>query len=416
MKPNLTSTTYLLNSKPFQLGSWTVTPDKRLITNNQIQHTIEKRLMEVLCYLNLQRGRAVSVHELITEVWQGRQVGNHSVYRVVNQLRRLLHVDSEEEILCTVSGKGYMLKLIEDISELKNPAEIEETKKNIRPFNKNIPPPPKKRGLQLTKIINLIAWSFAISFFLFTKLESRPPLEQNSNNNDHKETASVFELNSNYHFNGNGDSISIKNNELIDLARSDFTIEALIKTEQKNATIMDKRIVDDQYVGYLIFIYQGQLLFQIATPEAHWINITPYDQVSKDNIDHIFEKPNNDSTQIYHEIAINDNQWHHVVASVIRNEKNTSVSLYVDGIKTMTKFPPNIGSISNHAPLLIGAHQEGIFPFEGSISKILITKKSKNEDEIATSYAQFMAKKCDQCVRSFNLARIRKKQSSNIEK
>ncbi len=103
-----------------KIGDWTVTPTLNLLETNGHSIRIEPRAVEVLAYLASHAGEAVSAEQLITAVWQGRVVGEDSVYRIIKQLRRALDDDSQNPRYIRRSPSGAIESLHRSNTYLSN--------------------------------------------------------------------------------------------------------------------------------------------------------------------------------------------------------------------------------------------------------------------------------------------------------
>jgi len=93
----------------FVIGQWLVDPSENIITNTETEQTIklEPRSMEVLHYFIQKPNQVISLKELIEHVWAGRIVGDHAVYRVINQIRKVLDDGNRNSYINTLPKKGY---------------------------------------------------------------------------------------------------------------------------------------------------------------------------------------------------------------------------------------------------------------------------------------------------------------------
>jgi len=100
------------------IGQWLVDSSENLITNTQTEKVskLEPRAMAVLHYFAKNPGKVISLNELIEQVWEGRVVGDHAIYRVINQIRKALDPDNKNTYLTTIAKKGY--KLIQPVKEV----------------------------------------------------------------------------------------------------------------------------------------------------------------------------------------------------------------------------------------------------------------------------------------------------------
>lgn len=93
------------------VGKWFIRPSENRITHIDTDESVklEPRAMEVLSYFVKNPGRVISRDELIEQVWGGRIVGDHAIYRVINQIRKALDPNDKDAYLTTIAKKGYKL-------------------------------------------------------------------------------------------------------------------------------------------------------------------------------------------------------------------------------------------------------------------------------------------------------------------
>jgi len=93
------------------VGNWVVDSSLNHVCHNTGNQVIklEPQTIRVLAYLMQKPNQVVSREELITHVWEGRVVGDHSVYRAINRLRKALDEGDSEPYIKTLPKKGYML-------------------------------------------------------------------------------------------------------------------------------------------------------------------------------------------------------------------------------------------------------------------------------------------------------------------
>ncbi|GHA10443.1 hypothetical protein GCM10008090_20060 [Arenicella chitinivorans] len=70
---------------------------------------MEPLAMAVLVHFAENPNKVVSLEELIQHVWKGRIVGDHAIYRVINQIRKILGEDQNNAYITTIRKKGYQL-------------------------------------------------------------------------------------------------------------------------------------------------------------------------------------------------------------------------------------------------------------------------------------------------------------------
>ena len=92
----------------FRIGGWTVTPGLNLLEHTSGSVKIESRPMDVLVCLANHAPEAVSVEELLREVWHGRVVSDNSIYLVISQLRNVLG-EAAPDAIETIPKRGYRL-------------------------------------------------------------------------------------------------------------------------------------------------------------------------------------------------------------------------------------------------------------------------------------------------------------------
>jgi TolB-like protein/DNA-binding winged helix-turn-helix (wHTH) protein len=99
-----------MTSRKLKIGDWTATPALNVLESAKRSVEIEPRAMDLLMCLAEHHGEVLSTSQLIAEVWGGRVVGDHSVYRLIQQLRTALGDDSNApRYIATVTRRGYRL-------------------------------------------------------------------------------------------------------------------------------------------------------------------------------------------------------------------------------------------------------------------------------------------------------------------
>ncbi len=95
----------------YSLGIWQVDSQENRITNTQTAEVIRMspRAMEVLHYFLKNPNKVIGLEELIENIWKGRVVGDHAVYRVINKIRKHLDADNKDAYLETIPRMGYKL-------------------------------------------------------------------------------------------------------------------------------------------------------------------------------------------------------------------------------------------------------------------------------------------------------------------
>jgi DNA-binding winged helix-turn-helix (wHTH) protein/TolB-like protein len=105
--------------RAFQLGDWRVQPQLNVIERGTQQVRVEPRYMDLLVHLSEHAGEVVSADEILSEVWTGLVVGEHSVYQGIARLRKALaDKAAQPRYIETVAKRGY--RLIEQPTPLAN--------------------------------------------------------------------------------------------------------------------------------------------------------------------------------------------------------------------------------------------------------------------------------------------------------
>ena len=93
-----------------RIGDWCVSPASGQIARNGQSVRVEARTMRLLICLAYRAGQAVSIDELLEQVWTGVIVTPDSVYQAVALLRRLLGDDPKHPTyIATVPRLGYRM-------------------------------------------------------------------------------------------------------------------------------------------------------------------------------------------------------------------------------------------------------------------------------------------------------------------
>jgi len=93
-----------------RIGDWCVSPASGQIARNGQRVRVEARMMRLLICLANRAGEAVSIDELLEQVWTGVIVTPDSVYQAVALLRRLLGDDPKHPTyIATVPRLGYRM-------------------------------------------------------------------------------------------------------------------------------------------------------------------------------------------------------------------------------------------------------------------------------------------------------------------
>ncbi len=140
-------------SRPFTLGAWQVSPDQNKLSLGDQDFFVEPLAMAVLVYFAENPEQVVSLEELIEHVWKGRIVGDHAIYRIINQIRKILGEDQDNAYITTIRKKGY--QLVQPVkwrtSQTGSPAATEQSTTNSNKFSA-----PKTGRTRSTKFLSLV--------------------------------------------------------------------------------------------------------------------------------------------------------------------------------------------------------------------------------------------------------------------
>ncbi len=136
----------------------------------------------------------------------------------------------------------------------------------------------------------------------------------------------------------NASTVYIPNAPQLNVGTGDFSIALWIRTDGDSGVkrIFDKRIRSSTLLGYHMYLWDGDLGFQLADgrgeiPKCKWDNATPQ------------------CTNFTSNAFVADGKWHHVVVTVDRDQVN-GMKFYIDG-SNVAQFDPTgrQGSLDNNA-------------------------------------------------------------------
>ncbi|NEX21953.1 tetratricopeptide repeat protein [Thiorhodococcus mannitoliphagus] len=104
-----------------RIGAWELIPARGLLRRNGEETRLEPRHADLLIFLAEHPGEVVSTEEILSRVWSGTLVGDHSLYQAIAKLRKALGDDSaQKRYIETVPKRGYRL-----LAEVVKTAEID---------------------------------------------------------------------------------------------------------------------------------------------------------------------------------------------------------------------------------------------------------------------------------------------------
>ncbi len=95
----------------FELGPWTVIPERGLLRQRVVEEHLEPMVMDVLVVLASHQGEVVTRDQLVDAVWGGRIVADEAIVAKIAALRNKLGDDSKNpQYIETIPRRGYRLK------------------------------------------------------------------------------------------------------------------------------------------------------------------------------------------------------------------------------------------------------------------------------------------------------------------
>jgi len=110
----------------YQVGEWEVNASENRVSHiafNRDYH-LSPKACEVLVYFIERSPEVVSIEKLISVAWYGRVVSDHSVYKVIAELRRVLSPEKKDQYIVNIPKKGYKLN---NVFTIRRPLQGFET-------------------------------------------------------------------------------------------------------------------------------------------------------------------------------------------------------------------------------------------------------------------------------------------------
>lgn len=105
----------------FELGPWTVVPERGLLRQGDDKEHLEPMVMDVLMVLASHQGSVVTRDQLVDAVWEGRFVADEAIVAKIATLRKQLGDDARHPIYVeTIPRRGYRLMMpigLPDVAE-----------------------------------------------------------------------------------------------------------------------------------------------------------------------------------------------------------------------------------------------------------------------------------------------------------
>ncbi len=106
----------------FELGPWTVVPERGLLRQGDVKEHLEPMVMDVLMVLAGHQGSVVTRDQLVDAVWDGRFVADEAIVAKIATLRHKLGDHAKNPIFIeTVPRRGYRLMMPIALPEVAEP-------------------------------------------------------------------------------------------------------------------------------------------------------------------------------------------------------------------------------------------------------------------------------------------------------
>ena len=106
----------------FELGPWTVVPDRGLLRQGDTKEHLEPMVMDVLIVLASHQGQVVTRDQLVDAVWEGRFVADEAIVAKIAALRHKLGDDAKHPTYVeTIPRRGYRLMMPITLPEVAEP-------------------------------------------------------------------------------------------------------------------------------------------------------------------------------------------------------------------------------------------------------------------------------------------------------
>ncbi|WP_102795330.1 winged helix-turn-helix domain-containing protein [Bowmanella denitrificans] len=94
----------------FFLGPWLVDPTTNCISQQERLVQLEPKAMDVLLCLCKAQGQVISAQQIVVNCWGSNEIGDNSLHKVINQLRRALDDSaSAPRFIETIRKRGYRI-------------------------------------------------------------------------------------------------------------------------------------------------------------------------------------------------------------------------------------------------------------------------------------------------------------------
>ncbi len=109
----------------FELGPWTVIPERGLLRQGSVKEHLEPMVMDVLMVLASHQGGVVTRDQLVDAVWDGRFVADEAIVAKIATLRHKLGDDAKNPTYIeTVPRRGYRLMMGITLPAVAEPEDV----------------------------------------------------------------------------------------------------------------------------------------------------------------------------------------------------------------------------------------------------------------------------------------------------
>jgi len=173
-------------------------------------------------------------------------------------------------------------------------------------------------------------------------------------------------------FNGQADDsfVMIPDADSLDFGTGDFSISVWLKTGHDDCYFIEKKAA---YAGYTVSLFCASVQLRLCDENGNVGFFLPIIKIDSDGS---------------HPPIINDNQWHHVVITVDRDQPD-GVIFYIDKVRipyiqcTGSKITEINGSLSNIYPLYLGCKQyQNGWDYKGELDSLIFINRVVTADEV----------------------------------
>lgn len=113
------------SDQTLRIGDWELIPARGLLRREGEERRLEPRHADLLVFLAEHPGEVVSTEAILSRVWSGTVVGDHSLYQAIAKLRKALGDDSaQKRYIETLPKRGYRLlaEVVQPGADADNPS------------------------------------------------------------------------------------------------------------------------------------------------------------------------------------------------------------------------------------------------------------------------------------------------------